>query len=351
VIHQHEQHEHVERYRSVDDVLGDAGVRFFGNGYRQVYQRVLDVRIDTPSRSATAVAEVIYPNSWSTKQERELTPHLSSIDSFVIAAQIVEAYVREAYGVDDVTSRRCWLRHCTIRSGPAPTLELNVIPVHMLLTKTAPDATTICGYLSEFKLKVGTISVDLELDHPVFVERQVRTIFSDVDACLGAQQRRYYGCGYKATSIGVSDLVLNRPADRAHAQFSLGFAANSSPAGLSGSYFPFISIVDALVGTAQLTQAVLYRQDNLTRASSGNMWMRRISVNVPRPMEPAPSFDVETWIHQANVVPIGDQRWRTAKFKVKYPSLEAGEYSVAHQLPDATGPKQQASLSSAVVEL
>jgi hypothetical protein len=327
------EHETTETFGNVDEILGDAKARYFGGGYRDVNQRVLEVELDTEQRSATALARVTYPVAWSTKANRELVPHLSSIDAIIIAMEITETYLREAYGLDDFSARDCWVRRCSVRSGPTPTLQLNQIPVTLRLVATRPDTETMCGYASDLKVRVGLLTVELSVDHPLFVERRVHMSFSDVDWCLGAHQDRYYAGGYKHTRVGVSDVVLNRPVDRARALFSLDYASDSTHGGLSGGYFPFISITDAVVGTAQLAQAVLYRQDNLTRASSRNLWMRKISITIPRPAAPQPKFDVETWISHANVVPIAGQRWRTAKFQVRMPSLTA-EYSVAHALPE-----------------
>lgn len=330
-----ESAEHCERFQSLDEILGDPGQRYFGTGYRHVEQRVLDVHIDTATHSATARGQVIYPASWSVKKNRELIPHLSTIDGFVIAVQLLEAYAREAFGLDDRTTRACWLRHCCVRAGPTPTLELNSIPVSLTMTESRPDSTAMGGFLSTFRVKVGVLALDLTLDHPLFVERNVCIALSDVDASLGSPQLRYYGGGYKSTQVQVSDVVLDRSAARARARFHLDFAEGHSHTGLSGEYVPFISIVDALIGTAQLAQAVLYGQDRVNRASSGNMWMRRVSVDVPRPLAPAQAFDVETWIRHASVVPVGDRRWRTAKFDVVVPSLHSAEYCVAHELPGA----------------
>src|SRR5262245_45025114 len=110
----------IERYESVDDVLGTAETRYFGSGYRSVEHRVFDVLLDTRSCAAAAYAEVIYPASWSKKPNQELTPHLSSIDGFVIATQLMEAYLREAFGLDDDSVRDCWIRKCSVKSGPTP---------------------------------------------------------------------------------------------------------------------------------------------------------------------------------------------------------------------------------------
>ena len=322
-----------EHFAIVDEILGDASTRYFGSGYRRVAQRVFDVRVDTRNRCAGASAAVTYPSSWSTKTDRELTPHLSSIDGFVIAAQLVETYLREAYGLDDLSVRECWIRRCTLKSGQAPTLELDAIPVSLALLETKPDPSSMCGYYSELRIKVGSLTLELLLDHPLFVQRIVRTSFPDVECCLGRADQHYLAVGYKHTRVGVSDLFMNNSADRARVRFDIDYDATRIPDGLSSDYFPFLSIPDALVGTAQLAQALLYRYDDITRATSRNLWMRKFTVDIPRPAVPTPGFAVDICITQANVLPIGDRRWRAAKFNVTLPSMTA-EFSLAHELPE-----------------
>ena len=336
-----------ESYETVDEILGDPGSRYFGGGYRSVQQRVFDVRLDTRNRTAHALAQVTYPKSWSTRNDRELKPHLSSIDGFVIASQLVESYLREAYGLDDGSARDAWIRHCTIKSGSAPTLELERIPVALALVATQADPGTLCGFRSDFRVKVGSLSVELSLDHSLFVARKVNVAFADVSACLGEGEQRYLAGGYKRTNVEVTQISLSSAHDHARARFRFGYASDNGRDGLSGSYLPCISIPDALVGTAQLAQAVLYRRDDLTRATSGNMWMRKISVTIAQPA-PDECFDVETWVAQAHVLPIGDRRLRTAKFKVVLPSMEA-EFSLAHELPaDRHACEHEAAMAQAV---
>ena len=322
----------IERYESVDDVLGSAESRYFGAGYRSVQHRVFDVRIDTRNHIAAAFAEVIYPESWSSKPDQELTPHLSSIDGFVIATQLMEAYLREAYGLDDDSVRDCWIRKCSVKSGHTPTLELTHIPVALHLDGTRAEAGTLCGQLSEFSIAVGSLSLEISVDHALPVERRVRIAFADAECCLGEQSAHYLAGGYKSSRVTVSELAVTQLASRARAKFSVDYDKARAHSGLSAAHFPFLSIPDALVGTAQLAQALLYRQDDITRATSKNMWMRRFTVSIPQRAVPEPKFDVETWISEAHVLSVGGSQWRTAKFNVTLPSMTA-VFALAHELP------------------
>jgi len=320
-----------EHYDSVDEILGDPTTRYFGSGYRNVQQHLSEGVIDTIEGSAIAVARVSYPDHWSSKKDRELVPHLSSIDGFVLAIQLVEAYLREAFGLDDDSARECWIQHCTIKSGQAPTTDLERIPATLTLASTKLDPNAMFGRYSDFRVKVGSLGLDLVIDHPIVSERRVRAIFADVEDTLGAACDRYYGDGFKQNQVAVRHLELNSVVDRASATVSVAHSPVPVNRGLSGNYLPFIAIPDALVGTAQIAQAVLYRRDNLTRATSRNMWMRKISVTIPRPAFDT-TFGIKTWIAHSSVLSIGESRWRTARFKVTLPSMTS-EFSLAHELP------------------
>lgn len=326
-----DEHPSDRHFDSIDDILGDPATRYFGSGYRSVQQRMFEGVIDSADGTACAVARVMYPDHWSTKTNRELVPHLSSIDGFVLAIELVEAYLREAFGLGDAGARDSWIQHCTIKSGQLPTLDLENIPATLSLVSTKLDPSAMFGRYSEFKVKIGSLCLELVIDHPVLRERHVRAIFADIDDVLGPACSRYYGDGFKQNRVHVQHLELNPFVDGASASVSVAHTPEPVNHGLSGSYLPFVAIPDALVGTAQIAQALLYRRDNLTRATSRNMWMRKISVTIPRPAFET-AFEIKTWVAQSSVLPIGESRWRTARFKVTLPSMTS-EFSLAHELP------------------
>ena len=326
-------HDRPRLYESIDDVLGEASTRFFGTGFKHVVQRLGAARIDVANARATCTADVRYPPSWSKKTGGELAPHLSSIDGLVIAVQLAEAFIRVAHALDDDAIAQSWLRGCTLRAGTAPTLDLGMVPASLAFVRREVSADALHGGLSHFNVQVGTMVIQLVLDHPTPLTRDERVQIDDLEALLGPASGRYFGDAYRNTSIRARPLELEAAQLRARATVHIDYddPSRAPRAGLAGAHAPFLSPIDAMVSVAQLAQAVMYDHDRITRAVSNNLWMRKIAISVPRPQFVA-RFPVETWITKSVIVPARDRRWRSASFGLKFPALQA-EYSVAHELP------------------
>ncbi len=114
-------------FSSIDDLLGDSRTRFFGAGYRLIRRHISDVTLDTRESGVEANAGIEYPSDWSKKKNRELQPHLSSLDALAIAAQLAETYLRTVFGVEGTAADRLRIERCSLKPGPTPTTELDRI--------------------------------------------------------------------------------------------------------------------------------------------------------------------------------------------------------------------------------
>ncbi|MDH5671640.1 MAG: AvrD family protein [Myxococcales bacterium] len=324
----------VEYFADIDEVLGRFTERFFGNGYRQVRQRLGEVVIDPESASAHASCRIVYPENWSKKKNRELVPHLSSIDAFIVAVRVAELYLRDACGLSEADLAASWMRRCKLRAGTSPSVDLGAVPVGMRHIDTRATNASICGASSRFRVSVGTMEVELCLDHPPLAKVSPTPRSMPEERSDAQNEHRYYGLAYRDTTVRIRDLLIDPRQPRAQARVGL----TSPPTvrlGLSSNYLPFVSFVDAVVSVAQVAQALLYRQDGIDRQRSHNLWMRRISFESPSPRTRDAEFSMETWIEKTQVLRVRDQRWRTADFGLTYPGATA-TYSLAHQLPETS---------------
>ncbi|ADO71402.1 AvrD family protein [Stigmatella aurantiaca] len=321
------------RYSSIDEVLGDSRGRFFGAGFRQVRQNVLDIRIDAPAKTVRATANILYPSTWS-KKNRALTPHLSSIDAFTIGVQLCEMYLRETCGIEALTARRMWLRRCVLKAGSTPTLDLAEVPAHCTLTKTERSEDSLCGYLSSFTGRIGSMGLEFVIDHPIITARDgVAAQYDNATDLLGPSEQHYYGSAYTETDVLLQDVELDLVANSARARLGLEHPSQRpNLQGMGAAYFPFVSGLNGIVSVAQLAQALMYRSDDIAREVSNNLWMRKITISSPIPVTPSRTMRVETWCNKTSLLPIKDTLWRSSSFVVILPGIY-GEYSLAHQLP------------------
>lgn len=320
------------RYASIDQTLGDAKGRFFGAGFRQVRQTVREVHIDAGAKEVRASATIVYPSTWS-KKRHSIQPHLSTIDAYIIGAQLCEMYLREAYGIDAQSSRRIWLRRCVLKAGSTPTLDLQAVPVHFTLTRTERQKDSLCGYLSSFTGRVGAMGVEFVIDHPMAAVTDRVARYANATDLLGPPEQRYFGSAYTETDVGLYDVELDPQENRARARLTLENASRLAELrGMGAAYVPFVSGLNAIVSVAQLAQALLYHYDDVSREASNNLWMRKVCLNTLAPVEPSLAMPVETWSTKSSLLPIKDTLWRASNFAVTLPGLHA-EYSLAHQLP------------------
>jgi hypothetical protein len=317
-------------FSSIDELLGDAKTRFFGAGFRMVRQELFDISVDTVERTACGSGTIQYPAAWSTKKTRELKPHLSSLDALMIGAGLAEVYLRSAFAIEGSAADRMWLTRCTLKAGSNPTLDLANVPAMCTLVDTKRSASSLCGYVSSFAVQVGSIGLELAIDHPLVQLRNVAERWSDVNEVLGPPESRYFGSAYAATELRLHQLEFQ--ADRAQALLDQEEPAPPKLQGMGAAYAPFVSAANTIVGIAQLAQALLYLYDNISREVSHNLWMRKIALEHPRPVRSGRDMPVETWSTKMSLLSIKDAMWRTGSFALAMPGV-TGTYTLAHQLP------------------
>jgi hypothetical protein len=320
-------------FSSIDDLLGDSRTRFFGAGYRLIRRHISDVTLDTRESGVEANAAIEYPSDWSKKKNRELQPHLSSLDALAIAAQLAETYLRTVFGVEGTAADRLRIERCSLKPGPTPTTELDQIATRCTFVGVDAPVDGASWQRSHFSARVGTIGVELCIGHPLASPREIRAKWARLEELLGPSGKSYYGAAHAQTDLAISDVAFDRTGKRVSANLDMRPPAGlTGLAGMGAAYYPFVSEMTAIVSVAQLAQALLYRYDNLTREQSNNLWMRKIVIVSHNPAPASRDIHVETWSTKMTLLPVKDGVWRTGNFEMAMPGMTA-EYTLAHQLP------------------
>ncbi|MFF4259811.1 AvrD family protein [Streptomyces sp. NPDC001663] len=328
-------------YGSFDSCLGPGTKRFFGSGYKRVVQDLKDITTDgsdQPGALVTARGTLTYPQDWSRKSGAgELRPHLSSIDALVLAVTLAEVHLSRAFGLTAAQQRRTWLRQADVRAGSAPHEDLADFPVEGRLVacdgpesgRTTPSATFDC--------RVGGLRVRCTLVHEHGGKAAGPATFADASQALGPASARHYGEGYKNRTQYAEHVHVDLERQRIQGrQRVLTAQPNNEAHGAEAAYGPSVSPVDALVGVAQLAQALLYAQDGVTRGSTNTLWMRRFVIDTQTPVRPL-GHNFATTVRTAGtrLLTMGGQTWRTADLTVDDFSGISGRCSLAHRLPTA----------------
>jgi hypothetical protein len=328
--------------RHIDDYLGPGDQRFFGEGFRRIRHTLsaltVDGAADDLSPSVHAVAGLHYPPSWSTKQGgTPQRPHLSSIDALVIGAQLAEAHLVHAFGLDPDERRASWIRRYTMRAGASPHEDLADFDVTARLSATTPHTDPLSSAaVSVFDCRIGAIKVRYEIVHPAVTSpRAVPDAWQDAQDLLGAAEHRLYGLRYQRRHHTVDDIrVTSEPRSvTGLVQVEDSPAGHPADPGVNGAADPSLSLVDATIVLAQFAQVLLYELDGLERGDSATLWMRRIDMTAASPLQPmVRPFVSGASITATRTLPMGGDIWRTADFSGGLQGIHA-DFSLAHRLP------------------
>ncbi|MFI8418970.1 AvrD family protein [Streptomyces sp. NPDC085479] len=320
------------RAESVDDLLGPAGGRFFGRGFRRVAYEIGDVRlVPGPQGTATATSTVgvRYPADWSKKKAgSDLRPHFSTVDGLVIAAQLAEACLSGPGG----GLRDAWLRRVRISAGTAPQEDLTGLRADAVLRGT--EAAREPGRaVSRVDCSIGTMRVRAEVEHSA-AHRPSGAYEGGLDALLGPAPARYYGTGFTLRTQHIRQVDVDPRQSRASALLDLTHDDATVPdAGLEGAFQPSASMIDAFVTALQLGQVMLYDLDDMRRQDSNTLWMRQTTLTASRPDRGDTALPVEVELAETELHRMRGETWRTLDIVGRLPGLRVRS-AVAHQLPE-----------------
>ncbi|MGI5467611.1 AvrD family protein [Streptomyces sp. CA-132043] len=186
--------------RTAAEYLGPLEKRFFSSGYRRAEHTVTDLSLTPPDveqAGISALVTVAYPADWSKKRDEiDLPPHLSSIDTLVLAAQLAEAHITHAYGLDEAARTRMRLRRVKLTAGTTPQEELTGLPAHARLLETRLLDAASGTSLSVYACRIGQMRAHCEIEHLAGGPVGRASRHARLEDILGPAEGRYYGSGF-----------------------------------------------------------------------------------------------------------------------------------------------------------
>jgi Pseudomonas avirulence D protein (AvrD) len=324
---------------AMEEYLGPVHGRYFGSGYKRVDREMSNITVVAGadfSGQATATAQLYYPKDWSRKAtSEELRPHLSTIDAFLLAVDLAEVYLADGHGLNAARRRQAWIRAMSIRAGSAPDETLTGLGASLAVATTRGESDPNHA-TSSFRCRVGSIKVQLMVEHPVAdVGGPVRTVHDRADEVLGSKRSRYFGDGYKLRNQRFADVRVHDEGPAIDATVQVGtddvFGRDD---GLGGAYGPSVSMLDCLLSLAQLAQVLVYRHDGIPRTDSNTLWMRRLSLETRSPHHQlSDPMRAVVSVDRASLLHLGGGTWRAFEMSGSIAGV-VGTSSFAHQLPE-----------------
>jgi len=300
--------------KSVDDHLGPGATRFFGSGYRRVDYTVTGAELSPDA--LRAVVEVHHPVDWSKKgEDKELRPHLSTLDVLILAVRAAETLTSRTHGLDAAARRRTWIRRVDIKAPNKPIEDgFAALPfsAQHLTTEPAGDGLLV----STLDCRVSTMRVRVELVHAAAGGRA--EVDEDLDTALGAGYPGLYGAGFQRWRQFIDEVLTDVRDDataRADAMVLVEPPTDGRPdTGPESARGPVVSMIDSFVVALQLGQVLLYETDGLTRAESDTLWMRNTTITAGPPADRQAGlwFPTTTELHDSSLLLARGETWRTA---------------------------------------
>jgi hypothetical protein len=320
---------------SIDHILGPAEKRFFGDGHRRVRYRFDDARVlpGPPGvGEVTATAAVLCPPDWSTKGAVAQRPHLSTVDALIVGARLAEVFLAVRHRMTDLERAAMWLRRVEIKAGNAPDEDnLEQLEVAARLKATRPDQDDPTLALSVLECHVGAMRVRCDVVHSA--GRPTPDPAAEAPVDLSGLPAGIYGEGFRHRRQPITDVLVEPGSLRATATAQV-FAEPGphSSVGIEGAYQPSVSLVDAFVIALQLGQVLIYDLDQVDRAHSRTLWMRRTVLEAEDVFRPAGGpMPVVAELLDATLLNAQGTAWRTADITSSYAGVRV-RCAVTHEL-------------------
>ncbi|MFH8224866.1 AvrD family protein [Streptomyces sp. NPDC018057] len=321
-------------YRTIEDILGPSSQRYFGEGMAKVEQALRSI-VFSADGSIRATGGISYPKDWSAKRSSgELRPHLSSIDAVVLAAQLIECHLGHVYGLTAEQRSRAWIRSVEARAGGEPTLDLAAIAVGCTVTGSNAQKNSLGDWLTSFECRVGSIKVGIQVEHDAGDTPPQPGAFDSPAGVLGETWNPYHGNGHKLGTRTIERVRLFPQDGTAQALATVSPAGRAEPLnGLGSWYAPALSLVDGIVISAQVAQALLYEVDGVSRDDTSTLWMRRFRAEQKTPHQPIGTpFICALSTTSSRLRDMRGAKWRMSDLNVRMLGVE-GSFSLAHALP------------------
>lgn len=323
----------------IDEILGLGEKRYFGAGYKQVKHDLCNIHIDPESKRFNAEVSIHYPSNWSNKEtSKELKPHLSTIDAYIISSQLVEAFISYCKILTKSEIKNSWIRKLSIKSGKNSINDLHDIPLEGILEGTQGAINSLNGSISTFKIIIAGFSISLELDHPPIKKITNFDVgyFNSIDHILNYRETSYYGGQYKNLHHDIIINNSNKQLLRADINIikSPEYFTHDN---LGAKFSDFYNPLDILISCAQLCQVLMYKIDELDRKNTKNLWMRSITVYCPKPLLKEGDLPVTVSVDKSKRFKKSGSEWRMADLSgMTYIDNECYlEANVAHEVKSA----------------
>ncbi len=298
---------------NVDAFLGDHSTRYFGDGHKRSNYAVFT------KNDESTYGRITQTGIWSNKSDKEVQPHLSTLDGVILASMLTERLMEKQIS----TIENYYLSKFDIKSGMKPIENLNEIPMQ----------------LKQFEVGPGVIKSEV-----LVLDMKVKIEFSEIEAEIasdnknGERTKEFIANHLKEVYHDIYDISLLDTLDSADkciifCKANRNVPLNNEFKGLSSNLTSNYSLLELLIIFSQMAEIVVYHADNIDRECSETLWMKSVQAELRSPI-PAQEVYLLGKITKNRLLDIKGQHWKIFEMSGTDINNQVTISSkVAHQLP------------------
>jgi hypothetical protein len=277
----------VKIFEDAEVYLGSSDGRFFGSGYKKVSYSITDESFGEGKYSGEV--NIQYQDDWSLKKKK-LKPHLSSIDTMILASHACNLIINSG------SERDYRISSLIVRASTTPLECLSTIPVSFQNQNEEPEGIKIQGEVGNMQVIATYKKNENEQENFSFVDNNFRN-----------------------NSQNIKNIELNSIDD------SLSKLYKTT----NGESDQNLDFIDVFVSSLQVGQIMLYELDGIKREDSNNLWMRNFKLEKREKLHQENTLSVT--LANMTITQVEGNQWRSADIVANVNNLSL-RCSVAHQL-------------------
>lgn len=316
-------------FDTIDSFLGDSKARYFSSGYKSIKYVFEDILLQDDK--VIGILQVHWPQKWAQKNKEVLTPHLGSLELFVIAAHLVELYLQGIDNMSENDIENSWIEVIKINSGIQAISHAHAEECECVKNSSVFIDNDVAQ--SHFSIKIVSTQINITIRHKIHA----------ANSCLSVKRIKllsqdfstsFFSFGYKIPICNIHNIHLSIESRRAEAQITiLNQELLHEFKGMGRAYQPFFNISDGILVVGQLTQTLLYNLDGLTRDNTSNLWMRYIESHYNTPILVGEKISLSIHAEEFKTLHIKKTLYRVSTIHISIAEGKiTGKIKVAHQI-------------------
>lgn len=306
-------------FPTADAFLGNSSERYFAEGFKSFHTSIDRIKEEPEQLSGTLDIHYTGP----ARPDGE-PPHVGSIEYMAIFLRLATHTLNRLgrIGIEDTDRAFLTQYHLHVQH----TLGMGRHPFSCRILESRMDLGSLQGSRSKLEIGLGGNICHLEIDH----RGGYRYRILPEEQQISIDFEQLHSMGYKFSDLRMHSIEVDP--DRLYIKCGVDFRYRIEENILHGigSSRDALLPTNALTVFGQLMQILYYHTADTDRHSCPNIWLRRMQLNLDRPLF-SNACTGEVYFDSIREVETKESRWKLINLYGKVGNFE-GKFEVAHQI-------------------